>query len=42
MLGPRPQTFAALKRRAFTITDTELRLIAAAANMGDRRSPNAG
>jgi len=31
-----------LSRRALPITDTELRLIAAAANMGLSRMPNAG
>ncbi len=36
------QTFALRKRNAFVITDTELKLIAAAAIIGDNSKPNSG
>ena len=37
-----PQTFSLRSLKAFPITDTELKLIAAAAIIGESRSPNAG
>ena len=41
-VGAVAQSSMRRKRRAFPMTETELRLIAAAASMGLRRTPKAG